>query len=205
MSEQKIKEEILKDARAKADKILAKARSTEEAILLGAKNKALDYYNTAIAEAQTRAEQEKKRIFGNLPLEEQRIVRRARENVIEKAIQEALQIISLGEKFDYPASLKLLIMEGALALGEDVIICRIRKEDQQILSEAFVKSIQDEISTQSHNKAKIRIVVDEGQRRAGVILESADSRKVFDNTYHARFKRMKDEIRLKIAELLNLL
>jgi vacuolar-type H+-ATPase subunit E/Vma4 len=86
-----------------------------------------------------------------------------------------------------------------------VIICRIRKEDQQILSEAFVKSIQDEISTQSHNKAKIRIVVDEGQRRAGVILESADSRKVFDNTYHARFKRMKDEIRLKIAELLNLL
>jgi len=205
MSEQKIKEEILKDARAKADKILAKARSTEEAILLGAKNEALDYYNAAIAEAQTRAEQEKKRIFGNLPLEEQRIVRRARENVIEKAIQEALQIISLGEKFDYPASLKLLIMEGALALGEDVIICRIRKEDQQILSEAFVKSIQDEISTQSHNKAKIRIVVDEGQRRAGVILESADSRKVFDNTYHARFKRMKDEIRLKIAELLNLL
>jgi len=205
MSEQKIKEEILKDARAKAEKILAKARSHEEQILAKAKNEAGDYYNTAIREAQAKAEQEKKRIFGNLPLEEQRIVRRARENAIEKAVQAAFQTISRGEKFDYPASLRLLITEGALALGEDAIICRIRKEDEQIFSEAFVRSIQDVISAQSHTEAKIQVVADSEQRNAGVILESADGRKVFDNTFHARFKRIKDEIRLKIAELLSLL
>jgi len=205
MSEEKIKEEILKDARAKADKILAKAGATEETILAQAKEEAENYYDTAIRDAQTRAEQEKKRIFGNLPLEEQRIARRTRENVIEKAIGQALQIISLGEKFDYPASLKLLIIEGALSLGEDTIDCRIRKEDEQILSETFVKSIQDEISAHNHKQAKIRIVADPEQRKSGVILESADGRKVFDNTYPARFKRMKNEIRLKIAELLKLL
>jgi len=205
MSEEKIKEEILKDARAKAEKILAKARSAEEAILANAKKEAENYFNRAITEAQTRAEQEKKRIFRNIPLEEQRIVRRCRENVIEKAVQTALRTISRGEKFDYPASLKLLILEGALALDEDLILCRIRQEDQYILSEAFVQSVRDEIRSGSRKEVKIRIAADPEQRKAGVILESQDGRKLFDNTYDARFKRLKDEIRLKTAELLKLL
>jgi len=200
MSEQKLKEEILNDAQKKAERIIKKAQSDAEKIIERAKKEAEEFRNLTISKATERAEKERIRIFSSLPLEKQRSVRQAQENVMNKAIQQALQKLNNSDGFDYKQSLKELTIQGALAVDEETVVCRIRTKDTPIFTETFVKDIIDTLRTKYQKSILVKISSDDKLQDNGVIIESLDGRKIYNNTYELRLKRKTDQIRLKIAD-----
>jgi len=200
MSEQKLKEEILNDAQKKAERIIKKAQSDAEKIVERAKKEAEEFRNLTISKATERAEKERVRIFSSLPLEKQRSVRQAQENVMNKAIQQALQKLNNSDGFDYKQSLKELTIQGALAVDEETVVCRIRTKDTPIFTETFVKEIIDTLRTKYQKSILVKISSDDKLQANGVIIESLDGRKIYNNTYELRLKRKTDQIRLKIAD-----
>jgi len=200
MSEQKLKEEILNDAQKKAERIIKKAQSDAEKIIERAKKEAEEFRNLTISKATERAEKERIRIFSSLPLEKQRSVRQAQENVMNKAIQQALQKLNNSDGFDYKQSLKELTIQGALAVDEETVVCRIRTKDTPIFTETFVKEIIDTLRTKYQKSILVKISSDDKLQDNGVIIESLDGRKIYNNTYELRLKRKTDQIRLKIAD-----
>jgi len=200
MSEQKLKEEILNDAQKKAERIIKKAQSDAEKIIERAKKEAEEFRNLTISKATERAEKERIRIFSSLPLEKQRSVRQAQENVMNKAIQQALQKLNNSNGFDYKQSLKELTIQGALAVDEETVVCRIRTKDTPIFTETFVKEIIDTLRTKYQKSILVKISSDDKLQDNGVIIESLDGRKIYNNTYELRLKRKTDQIRLKIAD-----
>jgi len=202
MSEEKLKEEILNDARKKAERIIKKAQSDAEKIIERAKKEAEEFRNLTISKANERAEKERIRIFSSLPLEKQRSIRQAQENVMSKAIQQALQKLNNSDGFDYKQSLKELTIQGALAVDEETLVCRIRTKDTPIFTETFVKEIIDALRTKYQKSIIVKISSDDKLQDNGVIIESLDGRKIYNNTYELRLKRKIDEIRLKIADIM---
>jgi len=203
MSEQKLKEEILNDAQKKAERIIKKAQSDAEKVIERAKKEVEEFRNQVISKANERAGKERVRILSSLPLEKQRSIRQAQENVMEKAISQAMEKLNNSDGFDYQRSIRELIIQGALAIDEETILCRARKKDIEIFTEVFVKETTDILRTKYQKSIIIKISSDEELNDNGVILESIEGRKkIYCNTYEMRLKRKIDGVRLKIAEIM---
>ena len=182
---------IVEDATAQADSILTNARKEKSKILEEANQEAESKKKEALRNNSIEIEKIKQKIFSTLNLEKKKLFLeengRFVEAVLEKAREAALEF---RKDPGYKAFLEKAISKGVEVIGEGEVDVLYSALDEKIIKEDFIKNIKG-VSLE-FKKCDFKDI--------GVIVQSKDSRLIYDNTFFARFKRMHDDIYMDLLK-----
>lgn len=193
--EEKLKDEILRDARTTATRRVERAKSESAKALDKIRRASAVERERRLAEADRLAEEKSRAILAGVELAEHRQWLQAREKEISSLLAEILREVENGEGVDSVRSLTQLLAEALAAIGPGELVLRIRPEDRERLCTGVVDAVV--AATFPPGSAPARIAIQEDASiQGGLILVTGDGRKRFDNTYAAQLRRMKQELRI---------
>ena len=179
-------QEILRDAQAKADEIIAQAKAEAKSV-----------EDEIIQKGRHDAELINQRIIANAKLRAKKHGLDVKEKIIQNAFDEAekrLEKITLSK--EYQNILKSIIAEGVESIGGDDVEVVVRKEDVKLVNKAFLKELRKKLGV------NITLSEDSIKSLGGAIIRTRDGTIVVNNTFETRMRRMRDELRSKVAKIL---
>ncbi|MDP6613303.1 MAG: V-type ATP synthase subunit E family protein, partial [Candidatus Hydrothermarchaeota archaeon] len=179
-------QEILRDFQAKADEIIAKTKAQAKSI-----------EDEIIQKGRHDAELINQRIIANAKLQAKKHGLDVKEEIIQNAFDEAekrLEKITLSK--EYQNILKSIIAEGVESIGGDDVEVVVRKEDVKLVNKAFLKELRKKLGV------NITLSEDSIKSLGGAIIRTRDGTIVVNNTFETRMRRMRDELRSKVAKIL---
>ena len=192
---QALKDEIWRRARERAENILKNAREEAERILEEARRASEE-------SLRSRVEPEKilmrRRLIGRAVSEGRRMVILAKNELVEKAFQKALEKLKKEAKLKSEAYRSFLLKSLRSALdnlptpNNDVVLIYANESDINLLRD-MVKELS---SSQINIKFKKADIV------GGMIISEADGRRVFYNSIESRLEALKPILREKVASIL---
>jgi vacuolar-type H+-ATPase subunit E/Vma4 len=189
--EQKLRDEILNDAKRKAERTVSRARREAEKAHEQAADEQRAEREQALARVAERADARCRAILATVSQEVRQRRLRAREDIIERCLDEALALAAGLSGEEAKESLRGLLAEALQALGPGEAVIRLRAEDASLLSAEFLSSL-------GADPATLTVKADE-TIGGGVVVESADGRRQFDNTYATRRERLRERLRTLLA------
>ena len=196
--EQRLRDEIIGDARAKAERLLARARTDAARIVDRARRDAEAKRKERMAEVEKEMAQKCGAIARSVENELKRHWLAGREERLEAMLAAALEkaVASTGEA--HIRSLTLLAKEALLALGPCHAEVHFPGQDASIVTEEWLASIaKDAFGQNADFSFQLRPSAD---APAGLRFMTLDGRREFDNTYASRLQKMKDSIRVLLSE-----
>ena len=182
---------IVEDATAQADSILASAEKERSKILEEASHEAENKKREALKKNDIEIEKTKQKIFSTLNLEKKKLFLEEKSRFIETALEKVREIAAEFRKDPgYKAFLEKAISEGVEVIGEGEVSVLYSALDEKIIKEELVKNMKG-VSLE-FKKCDFKDI--------GVIMQSKDSRLIYDNTFSARFKRMHDDIYMDLLK-----
>jgi V/A-type H+/Na+-transporting ATPase subunit E len=187
-------DEILQDAKRKADEVLSAAKAEADKIVSQAKATAQSESEKILAEHRARAG---KRAEMTLRMVEQQVARdklHARDAVIQSALdQAAAQLVEISGEAYKEAAVRLAA-EAASHMPAGDLIVKVTAAPGANLDES---SLASEITAALQKKGKtanLRVQVQPGPFK-GVVVESAEGKLRWDNTFEARLRRLRPGLR----------
>lgn len=178
-------DQVLAGANAKADGIRQRSRAAAEAerdeILARARSKAERLRDQAIAAARLKGEMRK--LAG-------------REQALAEAFAAARsRLAGVGRRADYDRVLRTLLRGALAALGADAAVIRADPQARAILAGERLEALARE--------SNVRLTLGPDlPHGTGLIVETADGRRQYDNTLEARLERLQDRLRARVFRLL---
>lgn len=185
--EQKLRDEILNDARRKAERALTRAERDAAKARDEAAEEQRAEREQALERARQRADTRSRAILVTVDQEVRRQRLLAREAILERCLDQALETACSLPPDDARRSLAELLDEALAALGPGPATVRARPADAAVLASAIPAASQ------------VTVTADE-RLGAGLVAESADGRRQFDNTYATRRERLRERLRTLLAE-----
>ncbi|MDZ4991405.1 V-type ATP synthase subunit E [Clostridium perfringens] len=186
---------ILNDAEEKKNYILADAEAQKDRIISKKTNRAEADKEEIITKANIEAEVKKARIISNAKLSVRNDMLRAKQDVISKVFNKAiekLQNISRDEYKSYiESTLRALELEG-----EEVII--INEIDKDIFSNEFLEALNKELESKG-KKGSITLNM-EGKFNGGFILDRNGIQ--INNTFEALINSLRGELEFEVNKVL---
>jgi V/A-type H+-transporting ATPase subunit E len=187
---------VLSDVQGDAEQILAEAKTKAE----GIKQRAQEQAETERAKILERASAEAERVRGQVvatsQLKARTMLLEQREKLLEEVFDTAeKRLSSVLRGSDYGQTAQRLFKEALLQLGSDTAIVRADKETLKTLSTGEIEKISKELQIQ----IKLGDPLEKG---LGVIAETEDGHRQYDNTLETRLKRMKDTLRAAVYRIL---
>ena len=186
---------ILKDAEVKRDNILAVAEEEKAKILNKKKDEAKTLEATMLEKAKSEAETRKERVISSAELKARNEKLQAKQTVIKEVFEKAVEELCKLGKDEYLKFIKDGVTSLTVTGDENLIL---NAEGQKLVDEAFVKSINDEVSAKGKGNIKLSSTV--GNFKGGFILEK-DGIEI-NNTFEALVESMKEEMELEVAKAL---
>jgi V/A-type H+-transporting ATPase subunit E len=177
--------QILADAQAQADSIHQQAQvqadTEREAILQRAREEAQALHEHTIAAAQ---------------LEAQRLKLKRREQVLERTLADARQQLASAPQWpDYEQIAKRLVREAVEHLGTGEVLVRADVGTRKMLDDQVLANLGRELG--------VRLRAGEALAQStGVVLETPDGHRRYDNTLETRIARMRDGLRTPAYHIL---
>jgi vacuolar-type H+-ATPase subunit E/Vma4 len=187
-------DEILQDAKRKADEILSAARDEAEKFVSQAKATAQSESEKIFSEHRASAG---KRAEMTLRTVEQQVARdklHARDTVVQAALdQAAAQVVEISGEA-YQEAVVRLAVAAARHMPAGDLVAKVTAApganlDESSLASEIVAALQKEGKT-----ANIRVQVQPGPFK-GVVVESAEGKLQWDNTFVARLRRLQPGLR----------
>jgi len=164
---------IIREAERRAERRLKRARREAEKTISEARAEAEAQARKTLEAAKARADQIAQAILATVPQEAQRERLQAIEAQLSDIFDEALRRVREKNSYDYPAV------------------------DRPSLDEAWLGRLGERLGRQ----VKISIETAQGVD-GGLVVRSADGRRLYDNTFGARLRRLRPEIRQTLARQL---
>jgi V/A-type H+-transporting ATPase subunit E len=187
---------VLKKARADADHVLDEAKRAADGVRQQAQQQA-DAEREKVLE---RARQEAERIHGQAvavaQLEARKLKLEQREELLDEVLAAARQRLPTVQQWtDYDQIVDYLVREAVVQLKADQ--CRIRADEraQQILTPKLLAGISAELGVQVQ-------LGDALEHGLGIVAETMDGRRQYDNTLEARLDRQQEGLRFPVNRLL---
>ena len=176
---------ILADARTEArslrEQARAQAEAEREAILQRARREAEAFHEHTVAAAQ---------------LEAQKLKLRRREQLLERAFAEARrQLVSAPQWPEYGKIARDLLREAVERLDAEELVLRADEETRRVLSEQGLANLEKELGV--HLRVGEPIT-----QSSGIVVETVDGHRRYDNTLETRLARMRGHLRTPIYRLL---
>lgn len=188
---EEICKKIIEDASSQADILLATAEKEKSKILEEANLEAENRKKEALKRNDIEIEKMRQKIFSTLNLEKKKLFLEEKSKFIE-IVFEKVKETALGFRADpgYKAFLEKAISEGVDVIGEKEVSVLYSGLDEKIIKGDFIKNIKG--VTLQFEKSDFKDI--------GVIVQSKDSRLIYDDTFSARFKRLYDDIYMDLLK-----
>ncbi len=192
----KISEEILTDARTKAERILKAARREVEKMTKTAQDEARQTEKETMEEADKRADALTRVIRASTEPAMRRIQLDVREKVLLDIISEARKALLNRDSQDYPQMLAALTAEAAELLGGGQLVAHISRQDFDRFGDDLSQRLQ---ARDPGATIEVRFAED---IEWGVIVRTVDGTRQVDNTIDARLQRIYPVLRRNVADTL---
>jgi vacuolar-type H+-ATPase subunit E/Vma4 len=184
-------------ARAEVEQTLASARLKAEAIRQHAQEQADSERAEILENASREAERIRSQAIATAQLQAQTLQMERREKLLDSVFEDARQRLSgVPQASDYDQIVRHLLREALTKLGDTT--ARIRADEQT--GEHLTEQMLAEVSKELEVRVQLGAPLQEG---TGVIVETLDGHRHYDNTLEARLSRLQDELRSPVYHLLS--
>ena len=202
--EERIKQmvdDILKNAKIEADKILKDANEQTKEIVQRGQDAAEKEKNSILETESKKVTEIEKQQIASINLQARREILQKKEEEIQKAFGLAkTELQNFHKKTAYAKVLEALIIEGGIALDGGVISIKTKKGDATKIKD--LTSIAKAITKACGNKCTLKISKEIIDTMGGVILQTEDETITIDNTFEERLVKNERLIRTEVAKTL---
>lgn len=187
---------ILSEAQQEAQRILAQAQAQADAIQQQAQERAEAERAEILEQARQEAESLHSQAIAAAQLGARTLRLERREKLLDRVFETARQRMPTIQQWsDYEQIVRQLIREAVEHLGADAVRIRADEQTRALLIENVLAELEQELGVQ----LEIGTPLEHG---TGVVLETADGRRQYDNTLEARLNRWQDSLRSPVYHLL---
>lgn len=191
-----LSEAVLIDARNDAEQILADARTKAEEIRKQAAEQAAAERAKILEKASLEAERLRSQAVSTTQLKARTAELEQREKLLNEVFEKAAQKISAADKgADYEKTANQLLHEALTQLGAEAAVVRADQATQKFLTTAALEKLSKELKV----KIKLGEPLKEG---LGIVVETEDGHRQYDNTLETRLKRMREALRSPVYHIL---
>jgi vacuolar-type H+-ATPase subunit E/Vma4 len=187
---------VLSDQNSSAEQILADARGKADEIRKHAQERAAIEREKILEKAREEAERLRSQAVAITQLKARTMELDEREKIIESVFEIAGQkLASVQDSAGYDLLIQNLLREALSQLGASSAKVRADQQTSKVLSAALFEKLAINL--------KIHIELGEPLGKgAGVIVETTDGRRQYDNTFETRLKRLQDTLRSPVYHIL---
>ena len=187
---------VLSDVQGDAEQILAEAKKKAEGIRQRAQEQAEAERAKILEQASVESERVRGQVVATSQLKARTRLLEQREKLLEEVFDTAKQqLSSVLRGSDYEKTAQRLLKEALLQLGGSTAIVRADEETLKSLTE----SVLEDLSKETQMQIKLGDPLEKGM---GVIAETEDGHRQYDNTLETRLKRMQDTLRTSVNRIL---
>jgi vacuolar-type H+-ATPase subunit E/Vma4 len=195
-------EEILDEARQRAEGLTKGAEERAAATMRQAREAATAQRRAAAAEAEREAARYRARVRSAAHLEARRRLLAKREEVIVRALAMAHQrLLTALTAEERRTALEKAIVEAATALGGGRLTVRANPQDTEALTPALLQELQSRL--ESAGVSAELVVGTPAEIGGGAIVSTEEGRAVYDNSFEGRLERQQWELRNAVWEALS--
>lgn len=187
---------VLNEANAEAERILAEAKTKAEIVLQRAQKQAETEHEAILQQALQEAENIRSEAIAAAELQAQTRRLEHREKLLNRvfeAARERLPIIT--QLTDYDQIARQLVREAVAHLGDEEVRIRTDTQTSKLLSDDALAELSEELGVQLQSGATL-------PHGAGVVAETVDGHRQYDNTLQARLNRQQDLLRAPVYRIL---
>jgi vacuolar-type H+-ATPase subunit E/Vma4 len=200
----KLREQILSEARGKAEETLSGARRKAADAEAQAAKSAGAVRDKMLGEAKKRAEWVRKTTLASIETMERREHLKGQEAVIKLVCNEALSGLKNLDRQRTARVLAALIVDAVGEMGGDSFFVRANASQHGMLTPEFLDGLEAEVAKRRGKKVSLSAgkAIESETVSGGVIVVSADCRQTVDNTFEGRLKRNMGALRVELARVL---
>lgn len=193
---QVLKSAIMEEAREEASRILADAEAQAENIRQQAEGQAETEREAILQQARREAEALHGQAAATAQLEARTLKLKRREQLLERVFTSARQKLAAASEWpDYDPIVRRLAREAVEYLDASEALVRIAAGTQRLLDEEALADLGRELGVHLHAGAPLA-------QSTGVVVETPDGHRRYDNTLETRLARMKDVLRTAVYHIL---
>lgn len=197
-----LKNEILKQAREQALNTVDRAKRVAERDIFYAREEAENAKAQERCKLSSLMEMERKKATAASELEARKMLLQKKAELVSRAFVEAQKKLEELRNFsEYKDMLARLIKEGIFAIDGDAIV-EFSGNDKHIFTLEFLTSLRSQIIRSLGKGLHIQFECIENNISAGVIVKSRNGKMMIDNSFSGIFRRLKEELRSKVLEML---
>jgi len=195
-TEDALRDAILEEAKGEARQILADAENQATSIQKRVQAETDAEREAILQRAQEEAEELRSHAAAVAQLEAQTLKLKRREQLLERVFANTRQRLTSAPQWpNYRQIVHDLVREAIKRLNVDEATVQADKETQQLLDDEMLDVLEKESGAHLH----IGESLNEG---TGVVLETLDGHRRYDNTLETRLARMQDELRAPVYHIL---
>ncbi len=202
-SEKVLSDEILRDAGAKAERIRKRAQREANKLLAEAQRAAAAAAEKILAVARERADRAAGAILATVGQEARRDLLANQEAELDKLFEAARGRLGDRSWYDYPAVAAGLAAQAIAAMGAacgaDHVVLELAAPDRAMATEAWLAEVRRRVAAAGGVDVVIEVSSNPAPIDGGVVVRSADGRLLYDNSFAARLRRMRPELRQELA------
>lgn len=193
-----IVEEIVNDVKSSVERTLSQAEERSIGVLSEARERARAIYEERLSAAKSRAEIEYRKIVSSAEVEAKMSLLRAKDEIVRQVFDVALQKLREYAKTEdyYERCLPRLISEGAKCLKSDEVVAYLNKKDRRRLGKGALEQLSKDVGV------KVRVSDKAISCVGGVVVERADGKASYDNTFEKILRELEPKLRVKLADML---
>ena len=192
-----IADEVIGDVQKEAEAIILAAQNEAKESLRVAKEQADKTYHAILAEANQKAEGEKRKIASVTEVELRNRLLQTKENLVDEAFEKALvELKNFVETPEYHTYLIKLVEDLAKKMDQTVLVVEVNAKDKEFLTDELLKKVS--------KKLKIELTLSQQTPNyiGGCKVQTQDGKIVYDGTLDNRLQELKPELRAQIAKSL---
>jgi vacuolar-type H+-ATPase subunit E/Vma4 len=187
---------VLNEAQAEARQILADAQEKAEAIRQRGRERAAAERAETLEQTRREAGQIREQAIAAAQLKARMLRLEQREKLLNHVFEAVQQRLPAVQQWtDYEQIVQELIREAVLDLGTQAVRIRADAQADQLLTEEVLARLARELDVTLEKGASLG----EG---IGIVAETIDGRRQYDNTLQARLRRSREELRAPVYHLL---
>ena len=196
--EDKLRQEILGDAKLNAERIVARAKNEAQKTIDAAQAEVDQKRAERLREANEDIDAKCHSIMLDVQRESTRHWLLQREQCIDDMFQEAVRQAAETVGEAHENSLRQLAEEALAAIGPAPVRVIFNSKDVAIVTEAWLHAIAEKLF--GEKASQVQFTLEPGDDApAGIAFATLDGTRTFDNSYAARLRNMKDTLRIALS------
>ncbi len=193
---EKLKEKIIAEAEAQAQRVLQEARQRAAAIVARGEKEGAARRDSLIAQAREQAEEKKRRALTIAELEARKQILAAKEELIEDTFNQALARLQSLERREYQELLFPMILAAAQHGDEEIIVSPGR---QDCFDGPFLDRLNEALRRQG-KKGQLTLAAETRPLQGGFVLRAGEVE--INNSFDSLLRMQRDLLEPAVAEML---